>query len=190
MNEATRAAYEHYTKRAITNDFPYIDPINRRVMFSDHVNDHEINRTLAFINVLIYLDKKPVTLVINSTGGEVYAALKFYDLIRELPVSINTLVAGTAMSAAAIMACAPTGTRAMTANSHLMIHEVSSWEIGEVSKLKKRIQHTDNLQTLIVNLLTKHCGVPPEKTWEQRLSEETYLSPEEALKLKMIDNII
>ena len=76
------------------------------------------------IQYLDYLDdKKPITLQINSPGGEVTAGLAIIDTIRHAKCPVRTVVCGLAASMAAVIAaCGTKGMRYVTPNSEEMIH--------------------------------------------------------------------
>lgn len=59
-----------------------------------------------FFNILSNfesLSKKPLTIYVNSEGGDTYAMFKIYDHIRSSPLFITTIVAGCVSSAGFII---------------------------------------------------------------------------------------
>ena len=73
-----------------------------------------------------------INLNIASYGGDVYAMLGLVDYIKGLPVQVNTHCIGTCMSAASVLLAGGTGTRTMSKNSTVMVHEGSAIETGKV----------------------------------------------------------
>lgn len=131
----------------------------------------------------------PINVVINSDGGDVYEALGMIDFMQSLNVKVNTVCRGRAMSAAALLLCAGTGTRAASKNSTIMFHEISSGIYGKSSDMKANVQHTEKLEDLLINIITLNSK-RDSVFWRDKILKDYYLSPEEAIELGVIDNII
>lgn len=131
----------------------------------------------------------PINIIINSDGGDVYEALGMIDFIQSLDVKVNTICRGRAMSAAALLLCAGTGTRAASKNSTIMFHEISSGIYGKSSDMKANVQHTEKLEEILINIITTNSK-KDSTFWKERILKDYYLSPEEALELGVIDTII
>ena len=82
-----------------------------------------------------------INLNIASYGGDVYAMLGLVDYIRSLDVKVNTHCIGTCMSAASVLLAGGTGTRTMSKNSTVMVHEGSAIETGKVGDVMKGVDH-------------------------------------------------
>ena len=129
-------------------------------------------------------DKKndPINIIINSDGGDVYEALGMIDFIQSLDVKVNTICRGRAMSAAALLLCAGTGTRAASKNSTIMFHEISSGIYGKSYDMKANVQHTEKLEEILINIITTNSK-KDSIFWKDKILKDYYLSPEEALEL-------
>jgi len=191
VNFLTNDPYiREYLKQAVKEDEDSIDIFNRTIRFTDSVESYAINQLLGRITMLKHVDPvAPVTVIINSPGGSAYDALYYYDQLRMLKIPVNAVVSGCAMSAASIMASGTTGKRIITPNSFIMIHEVSSWEMGEVSKLKSRVTQVGRIQELLINIYAAHSKEKDRKKWEEVLQQETYFTAEQALELGLVDEI-
>ena len=131
----------------------------------------------------------PINIIINSDGGDVYEALGMIDFIQSLDVKVNTICRGRTMSAAALLLCAGTGTRAASKNSTIMFHEISSGIYGKSSDMKANVQHTEKLEEILINIITANSK-KDSTFWKDKILKDYYLSPEEAMELGVIDNII
>lgn len=131
----------------------------------------------------------PINLIINSDGGDVYEALGMIDYIQSLNVKVNTICRGRAMSAAALLLCSGTGVRAVSKNSTIMFHEMSSGIYGKSSDMKANVQHMEKLEEILVSIMSDNSN-KDEKFWKEKTIKDYYLSPEEALELGVIDSII
>lgn len=131
----------------------------------------------------------PINLIINSDGGDVYEALGMIDFIQSLDVKVNTICRGRAMSAAALLLCAGTGTRAASKNSTIMFHEISSGIYGKSSDMKANVQHTEKLEDILVDIIVENSN-QDTAFWKDKILKDYYISPVEALELGVIDTII
>lgn len=131
----------------------------------------------------------PINIVINSDGGDVYEALGMIDFIQSLNVKVNTICRGRAMSAAALLLCSGTGIRAVSKNSTIMFHEMSSGIYGKSSDMKANVQHMEKLEEILVSIMSDNSK-KDGKFWKEKTIKDYYLSPEEALELGVIDSII
>lgn len=193
MAESQLSPIESYVRECYVNEYflDKIDLINREIFFSRDVDSDSIDTLLGHLLKLQEIDPtSPVTVVINSPGGEAHACLKYYDEIRRLQIPVNSLVSGCSMSAATIMSCGTTGHRMITKHSAMMIHEVLSWEAGEYSKLKKRLKYTDTIQNNIIKIYMEHSKNKDVAFWENLMRDETYFNAEEALQHGLVDQIV
>tara|TARA_R110002074_G_scaffold155510_3_gene311249 strand:- start:187 stop:588 length:402 start_codon:yes stop_codon:yes gene_type:complete len=75
----------------------------------------------------------------------------------ELPVA--TIVEGKAMSCGAILFSFGTqGYRFMDPDATLMIHDVSSMDMGKVEELKAGAAEADRLNSIVYKMMSQNCG--------------------------------
>ena len=142
-----------------------------------------------FDNFVKVNPKQDITINITSYGGDVYAMLGTIDYFKSLPVKVNTHCIGACMSAAAVILACGTGTRSMTENSTVMVHEGSAFEGGKTSDVLKGADHLKKLQKNINRILG---GVTSKNAefWEGVSKNDTYLTAKECLEYGLIDEII
>ena len=141
-----------------------------------------------FDNFIQYNKDKDINLVISSYGGDVYAMLGTIDYINTLSVKVNTHCLGACMSAAAVILACGTGTRTMTKNSTVMVHEGSAFEAGKTSDVLKGADHLKKLQSNI-NRILGEVTKKDQKFWEEVSKQDTYLTAEECLEYGIVDEI-
>ena len=141
-----------------------------------------------FDNFIQYNKNKDINLVISSYGGDVYAMLGTIDYFNTLPVKVNTHCLGACMSAAAVILACGTGTRTMTKNSTVMVHEGSAFEAGKTTDVLKGADHLKKLQTNINRILGEVTNKDQE-FWEEVSRQDTYLTADECLEYGIIDEI-
>lgn len=163
------------------------------LMFGD-ISEGTLYDLMLRIRALLHMrpdeeKNSPINIIINSDGGDVYEALGMIDYIQSLDVKVNTICRGRAMSAAALLLCAGTGTRAASKNSTIMFHEISSGVYGKSSDMKANIQHTEKLEEILINIMSVNSK-KDASFWKDKILKDYYLSPEDALNLGVIDTII
>ena len=181
-------------KEALTQMDYGIDVESSTIYLYGDIMDGTLYDFVLKVRGIMYMrdeDKKndPLNLVINSDGGDVYEALGMIDFMQSLNVKVNTICRGRAMSAAALLLCAGTGTRAASKNSTIMFHEMSSGIYGKSSDMKANVQHMEKLEEVLVQIMSENSK-KDGKFWKETTLKDYYLSPEEALELGVIDIII
>jgi ATP-dependent Clp protease protease subunit len=132
---------------------------------------------------------RPITISLNSPGGDIFEMNGIIDYIQSLPFKVNVVCRGQAISAGAwILACA-TGIRAMSKNSTMMIHEGSYEMQDKFHNMKSSLDYFNHLETLGCQMLADKTGIEAS-FWKEKCKLDWYLTAEEALKLKLIDKII
>lgn len=133
--------------------------------------------------------KEPITLLINSNGGDVYEALGIIDYIESLSVSVNVIARGRAMSAAAMILCCGTGIRAASKSSTIMVHEASAEIFGKSADIKANAEHIDDLEEEFYKMMatkTKH----DEEFWRKACRKDYYMTAQKAMDLGLIDKVM
>ena len=92
------------------------------------------------------------------------------------------------MSAAAVLLACGTGTRTMTKNATVMVHEGSAFEAGKTTDVMKGVDHLKSLQKDI-NKIMAEVSNKDERFWELTQRNDTYLNAEQCLEYGLIDKI-
>jgi ATP-dependent Clp protease protease subunit len=100
---------------------------------------------------------KPIYLHITSDGGDLFAGFYAVDIIKSSPVPIYTVVEGSAISAASLMACVGTK-RYMTKNSYMLIHQLSSGVQGQFHAIKDNFENDTVLMDNIAKIYIEHSN--------------------------------
>ena len=104
----------------------------------------------------------PITIYINSPGGEVYCLLGLYDVIQlfiKQGYIIKTINIGIAASAAAIILLSGSkGFRHCLPNSTVMLHQPSSGTIGTVTDMEIDLEESKRLKQALNEIVKKHAS--------------------------------
>jgi len=132
--------------------------------------------------------KDPISVVIDSFGGDVYSTLGIIDFMENLEVPMNTIARGRCMSAAAIILACGTGERMASKRTSLMLHNSSGGASGTARELRINIEHHDKLDGELYSILADKTN-KPESWWKENLRNDLYINAEKALELGLIDSI-
>lgn len=100
-----------------------------------------------------------VPVVIDSYGGQVYSLMSMISSIKHSEIPVATIVEGKAMSCGAILfSFGEEGCRFMDPDATLMIHDVSSMDMGKVEELKAGAAEADRLNQIVYKMMAQNCG--------------------------------
>lgn len=132
---------------------------------------------------------EPINVLIDSAGGDAYSMFSIIDFMETLPVKVNVYARGRAMSAAAMILCCATGTRSVSKRCSIMVHEGFSMQSGKASDMRAANKHLQWIEDNC-NILLGEKTNKDRKWWEENAITDMYLTPEEALDLGIIDDIL
>jgi ATP-dependent Clp protease protease subunit len=135
-----------------------------------------------------------IPVVIDSFGGYVHSLLAMIGEIRSAALPVATIAMGKAMSCGAMLLGMGTpGHRYADPHSSVMIHDVSSWEVGKVEELKAGVKETERLHKTIFHMLAENCGHKDQdyflKLIHDRSHAEIFLTAKQAKRHKIVDQI-
>ena len=130
--------------------------------------------------------QKIIPIVIDSYGGQVYSLMSMISTIKSSELPIATIVQGKAMSCGAILfSFGEEGRRFMDPNATLMIHDVSSGQLGKVEEVKASAKESDRLNKIVYNMMAQNCGKADDyflKIVDKKKHADWFLDSTEAKK--------
>ena len=123
---------------------------------------------------------KPLTVWIDSYGGDVFAAAGIYNALMEHDARVTVKVDGKAMSAASVIAMAGEEVL-MSPVSVLMIHNPLTYAQGDMHELRHTADVLDTVKDTIINAYEIKSGRSRKKISEM-MDAETYMSAKSAIK--------
>lgn len=133
---------------------------------------------------------KPIKLYIDSYGGYVYQCFGLLGIMKASKVPVHTIVTGCAMSCGFLISIAG-HKRFGYPKSTYLYHQVSSGAIGKAKDLEEEVIETLRLQKMLEEHTlecTKISAKKLEKVYKGK--RDWFIDTEEALKLKIIDEVI
>lgn len=157
----------------------------------------QINAAVAYdvgcrLKYLDFLDStKPITIEINSPGGEVSSGLAIVDTINCIESPVKIVVCGMAASMAALIAASGTkGMRYALPHSTIMIHQpLGGLSFSQASDIEIYAKNILQTKQILNGILASTCGKTPEEV-EQDTDRDYYMTAEEAKKYGLIDEIV
>jgi len=130
----------------------------------------------------------PITIWINSPGGDCIAASQIYSMLMDYKDEVTVKVDGIAASAASVIAMA--GTKVMLApTAMLMIHNPSMMAFGEKKDMEKAIDILNEVKESIINayeIKTKQSRT----VLSHLMDNETWMNAKKAVELGFADEIL
>jgi ATP-dependent Clp protease protease subunit len=138
---------------------------------------------------------RPITLYINSAGGNVTDGLAIHDSIREIVhrgVEVTIVVQGMAYSmGSVVLQAASQGRRLAQPHAWMMIHEPAKWAGWQsTSAAAQHLDRLKQMQTQIYEILADRSGRPLQKIIRDTKRTDFYLDAKKALEYGLIDGIV
>lgn len=130
---------------------------------------------------------EPVTIELNSGGGDVFAGNEIYYKLANYSGEVTIDIVGLAGSIASVIAMA--GRVRMVPSGMIMIHNVSGGAYGDHNDLTHQAEVLKSANKAIANSYRVKTGMQ-EKELLDLMDKESWLSAEEALKMGFVDEII
>lgn len=130
----------------------------------------------------------PVTIWLNSPGGDMVAAAQIYNMLLDYPGPVTVNIDGIAASAASVIAMAA-GTVAMTPVSMLMIHNPATLAVGDKDELAKALSMLESVKESIVNAYQLKTGLSRAKL-SKLMDQETWMDARAAIDLGFADQLL
>jgi len=138
---------------------------------------------------------KPITIYINSAGGNVTDGLAIHDAVREVAsrnIEVTIIVQGMAYSmGSVVLQAASTGRRFSYPHSWIMIHEPAKWAGWQsTSAAAQHLDRLKQMQAQIYEILAKRSGKPLQKIIRDTKRTDFYLDAKKAVEYGLIDGIV
>ena len=132
----------------------------------------------------------PITLFINSPGGEVQSGLALYDTMRAVSCPVHTVCLGMAASMGALIFIAG-DERQILPHGRVMIHDplIGGGIGGSALSVKARADDLMRIRDITAEVISRHSGMPLERVFELTASD-TYFEAQAAVDAGLADRII
>lgn len=165
--------------------------MDRIIFFGTEVNSDTCNIVNA---QLLYLEntdpESPITMYINSPGGEVYSGLGVIDTMNFINPIVKTINTGMAASMGAmLLMCGEKGHRSALPHSRTMIHQPLGGTRGQASDIEIEAREILKLKDELYQIIHECTGQDIEKITHDA-DRDYWLTAEEALSYGLIDEVV
>lgn len=167
--------------------------LEKRVIFLTEEVCAESMSELIQMLILLGGSDEPITLVINTCGGEIQSGLALIDVLRALPCPIKTVSLGVAASMGAVILAAGTkGMRYISKNSRVFLHQPLMIGDGLPQSYSAVIRSARNISEqkeiidgMIAEFSGKEISIVKEET-----SFDNNMVAEKAIELGIVDKMV
>jgi len=151
--------------------------------------------TIERLRELAADNNRPITLYINSAGGNVTDGLAIHDAIRHIisrGIEITIIVQGMAYSMGSIvLQAASEGRRLAFPHSWIMIQEPAKWAGWQsTTAAAQHLERLKQMQDQIYKILSSRSGKPLRQIIKDTKRNDFYLDSQKALDYGLIDAIV
>jgi ATP-dependent Clp protease protease subunit len=162
----------------------------RILWVSGAVNQHMSDIVQAQMLFLDSVEKKDITLYINSPGGSVLCGLGIVDLMNYIKSDVVTTNIGMCASMGSVLLSSGTkGKRSSLVYSKVMTHQVSHGTSGNIQDTRINQLEAEKYNYILFKMLAENCGKTIDEVLEFSARDRWYNS-DEAKEFGLIDEVI
>ena len=144
--------------------------------------------TPAMFREELFAGSGPITVWINSPGGDCIAASQIYTMLMDYKGDVTVKIDGIAASVASVIAMA--GTEVLMAPTALiMIHNPATIAIGDHDDMQKAIKMLDEVKESIINAYEIKTSLTRDKL-SKLMDAETWMNANKAVELGFADGVL
>lgn len=164
--------------------------LDRIIWLAGPVNDNMSTVVQAQLMFLDSVEKKDITLHVDSPGGSVKSGLSIIDVMDYISSDIITINTGMAASMGAVLLGAGTkGKRHSLRFSKTMIHQSSGGAEGNIMDARITWQEWEKTNKILFDLLAKYTNKSPEQVIKDA-DRDLWLTGEQTVEYGLIDSVI
>lgn len=177
----------------MSKDYERIDPLwdSGNYLFMEGVDDVSCSNAIRFIQYHNMSESplKELTLVINSPGGSVSAAMALIDVMKTSTIPVNTLAIGMIASCGVLLTMSGKK-RVISETCQVMSHQYSWGKSGKHADLVANRKAEDMTHEMLVKHYMK-CTKKTRKYIEKNLLPhiDVWLTAEEAVEHGIVDEV-
>ncbi len=164
---------------------------NRIIFLGTPINDQVANLVVAQLLFLNQEDREaPISMYINSPGGQVYSGLAIYDTMQSIANPISTVAVGVTASFGTVLLAAGTkGQRYALPHATIHIHQPLGGVQGQASDIEIEAREILRLKTRLNQILSQHTGQTIENI-ERDTDRNFYMDASMAVDYGVVDQVL
>lgn len=177
----------------------WLDPLSY-ALFKERIvlvaGEIEVNLATSVMFQLLLLAKEdpvtPITMYINSPGGDVQAGFTIIDTMEQIAPKVATVCYGLAASmGAVILAAGEKGMRSALPRAEVMIHQPwTDLPASKQSEIEISFRHITKTRQQTEEILFRNSNYQSIDEVHLACQDDNFLSAEQALKAGFIDKVL
>jgi len=161
----------------------------RTILLTGEIDKDQGERVIRQLLLLESLSEDPISLFVDSPGGDVDAGFAIFDMIRFVKAPVTILGMGLVASAAALILLAvPKERRFGLPNSHYLIHQPLSGIRGVATDIEIHARELEKARDRINRIIAEETGKSLERVVKDT-DRDYWMSADEALSYGLISKI-
>jgi ATP-dependent Clp protease protease subunit len=166
---------------------------DRIIMLTTEVED---NMASSIVSQLLFLEAqdpdKDIFMYINSPGGVITSGMAIFDTMNLIKPDVQTICLGQAASMGAfLLSAGAPGKRYSLPHSRIMIHQPLGGARGQASDILLHANEILRMKQELTTIMAESTnGITSYERMVELTDRDNFLSPQEALSLGLIDEII
>ena len=180
------------------DEYDYWGLRQNRIFFIDYMIDEEMNDLIDLSKIIIRMnfdernipdeELEPIYLFINTPGGDLTSSNYFCDLIKSSRIPIYTVAMGMAMSAGFLIFISGKKRFAFP-HSQLLVHLGEARFGGTANQVEDASKNYKKMLEDMKKHILANTDID-EKTYSKNKNRDWYLTSEELIKYKIVDELI
>ena len=164
---------------------------NRIIFLGTPINDQVANVIVAQLLFLNQEDREsPISMYINSPGGQVYAGLAIYDTMQMISNPISTVAVGvTASFGTVLLAAGAKGQRYALPHATIHMHQPLGGAQGQATDIEIQAREILRLKSRLNKIMAFHTGRTIEEI-EHDTDRDYYLGAHAAAEYGLVDQVL
>jgi len=173
--------------------FDYHLDVENRNIYIGSDDDDELTAEIAEMaiksfTILNSVSKDPITVTMNSPGGDYYHGMAVYDAIRNSPCRVTITAYGYCMSMGSIIFQAA-DIRIMAPHAIMMIHDGQESFWGTPKELVAYADHSKKVEQTVHKIYLERTGML-KKEFLEMYRNTKYFTAQEAVKYGFADKVM
>jgi ATP-dependent Clp protease protease subunit len=162
----------------------------RTILLTGEVDKDLSERVIRHLLLLESISDEPITILIDSPGGDVYAGFSIFDMIRFVKAPVRIVGMGLVASAAAlILLAAPKERRYALPNSSYLIHQPLSGIQGVATEIEIHARELEKTKIRLNEIIAEATGQSIERV-SKDTDRDYWMNAKEALAYGLLAKVI
>ncbi len=131
----------------------------RLILFTGEIDLDGARDASRSLEYMALRNNKPIKIILNSVGGEVYAGLLLYNTIKDVvDRGIDVIIEVRGLCASMGTVVLQAGSKRLAAKrSRFLLHEISDWTFGKVTELQEGAKEAKIVNQMMAEILAERC---------------------------------